>query len=143
MRRRVSLRTGPLSLNTRDTVATETSASRATSLIVALIPELLPAAERPARPHAQAVSLYGSPRWIADVTVYIGGIVRTLTPGCQAAVTASLPGLGTPRQKGARRHRPSRRDGPTTPWNADRRPGGRWYPRSSAMRRLLPLLILS
>src|SRR5579864_3760409 len=103
MRRRVSVRTGPLSLNTRDTVATETSASRATSLIVALIPEILPAAERPARPHAQAVSLYGSPRWIADVTVYIVGIVRTLAPGCQAAVTASLPGLGNPRPKGARR----------------------------------------
>src|SRR5579864_8705507 len=45
MRRRVSVRTGPLSLNTRETVATETSASRATSLIVALIRELLPAAE--------------------------------------------------------------------------------------------------
>src|ERR1700686_720288 len=88
MRRRVSLRTGPLSLKTRETVATETSASRATSLIVALIRELLPPLQsRPARPHAHAISLYGSPRWIADVTVYIVGIVRTRTPGCQAAVT--------------------------------------------------------
>src|ERR1700720_216825 len=44
--------------------------------------------QRPARPHAHAVSLNGSPRWIADVTVYILGIVRTRTPGCQAAVTS-------------------------------------------------------
>src|SRR5260370_17528881 len=92
MRRRVSLRTGPLSLNTRETVATETSASRATSLIVALIRELLPAAERPARPHAPRTIAYGSPRWIADVTVYILGIVRTRSPSCQAAVTPWSPG---------------------------------------------------
>src|ERR1700688_928743 len=83
MRRRVSLRTRPLSLDPGETVATESSASRATSLIVALIRELSssPAAERFARPHAHAISLYGSPRWIADVTVYILGIVRTRAPG--------------------------------------------------------------
>src|SRR3954451_17142385 len=34
MRRRVSALTGPLSLSTRDTVATDTPAARATSLIV-------------------------------------------------------------------------------------------------------------
>src|ERR1700674_1510794 len=90
MRRRVSVRTGPLSLNTLETVATETAASRATSLIVALIRELPPLQRKPTRPTPQVLSLNGSLRWIADVTVYICGYRRTRDTGLSGACNRNV-----------------------------------------------------
>src|SRR5436309_7063079 len=73
MRRRVASRTGPFSLTTRETVATETPASLATSLIVTAGAERACRVRRVAEPGEE----YPAVRPSAGVIVYIAVLARS------------------------------------------------------------------